>query len=110
MGDMEASVRDENVGSKSQAGCDQSRLRRCLHVAPRCSTASRQSACRRATSWATILVLGGFTWVLGAYEARPRSRRATVRMVATRRDVLPVALGRTAVGVAIFVLAAFYPG
>ena len=59
---------------------------------------------------AVILVLGGFTWVLGAYEARPRSRRATVRMVATRRDVLPVALGRTAVGVAIFVLAAFYPG
>jgi hypothetical protein len=30
--------------------------------------------------------------------------------VATRRDLLPVALGTILVGVAIFVLAALYPG
>jgi inner membrane protein YidH len=59
---------------------------------------------------AVILVLGGFTWVLGAYAARRRSRPATARAVATRQDLLPVALGTTVVGAAIFVLAALYPG
>lgn len=57
-----------------------------------------------------ILVLGGFTCAFGAYEARRRSRRAMVRMVVTRRDLLVVTLGTSAVGSAIFVLAAFYPG
>jgi putative membrane protein len=57
-----------------------------------------------------ILVLGGFTWAMGAYEARRRSRAAPARPVATRRDLLPVALGTTSVGLAAFVLAALYPG
>jgi putative membrane protein len=57
-----------------------------------------------------ILVLGGFTWALGAYEARRRSRPGLARPTATRGDLLPVAVGTTAVGLAAFVLAAFYPG
>ena len=57
-----------------------------------------------------ILVLGGFTWAMGAYEARRRSRALPERPVATRRDLLPVVVGTTGVGMAVFVLAAFYPG
>jgi putative membrane protein len=60
---------------------------------------------------AVILVLGAFTWAMGAFEARRRrSRPGLVRPAATRGDLLPVALGTTAVGAAAFVLAAFYPG
>ena len=58
---------------------------------------------------AVILVLGGLTWVLGAYAARRRSSSAT-RTAAIRQDLLPVALGTSVVGAAIFVLAALYPG
>jgi putative membrane protein len=57
-----------------------------------------------------ILVLGGFTWAMGAYEARRRSRATPARPVATRRDLLPVVVGTTGVGLAVFFLAAFYPG
>jgi inner membrane protein YidH len=57
-----------------------------------------------------ILVLGGFTWAMGAYEARRRSRPGRARPVATRRDLFPVVVGTAGVGVAAFVLAAFYPG
>jgi putative membrane protein len=57
-----------------------------------------------------ILVLGGFTWAMGAYEARRRSRPGLTRPTATRGDLLPVAMGTTAVGLAAFVLAALYPG
>jgi putative membrane protein len=60
---------------------------------------------------AVILVLGAFTWALGAYEARRRrSRPGVPRPVARRADLLPVCLGSAAVGAAAFVLAAFYPG
>lgn len=59
---------------------------------------------------ALILVLGGITWILGAYMAKRRSRRTRARAEATRQDLLPVALGTTVVGAAIFVLAALYPG
>jgi putative membrane protein len=59
---------------------------------------------------AVILVLGGFTWALGAYEARRRSRPGLSRATATRSDLLPVALGTTGIGTAAFVLAALYPG
>ena len=59
---------------------------------------------------AVILVLGGFTWAMGAYEARRRSRPGLARSVATRGDLLPVVLGTTGVGIAAFVLAALYPG
>jgi putative membrane protein len=57
-----------------------------------------------------ILVLGGFTWALGAYEAHRRSRPGLARPTATRGDLLPVAVGTTGVGLAAFVLAALYPG
>lgn len=59
---------------------------------------------------ALILVLGGITWILGAYTAKRRSRPTRARTVATRQDLLPVSLGTTLVGAAIFVLAALYPG
>jgi putative membrane protein len=60
---------------------------------------------------AVILVLGGFTWALGAFEARRRrSPSGMARTVATRGDLLPVAVGTTSVGLAALVLAAFYPG
>ena len=52
-----------------------------------------------------ILVLGGSTWVLGACD----SRRRMARVVATPRNLLPVALGTSVVGAAILVLAALYP-
>jgi hypothetical protein len=59
---------------------------------------------------AVILVLGGFTRAMGAYEARRRSRPGLARRVATRRNLFPVAVGTAGVGFAAFVLAAFYPG
>jgi uncharacterized membrane protein YidH (DUF202 family) len=60
---------------------------------------------------AVILVLGASTWAMGAFEAwRRRTRPGMARAVATRGDLLPVALGTTGVGAAAFVLAAFYPG
>jgi len=57
-----------------------------------------------------VLVLGGFTWAMGTYEARRRSRPGRARPTATRRDLLPVVVGTTGVGMAAFVLAALYPG
>jgi hypothetical protein len=57
-----------------------------------------------------LLVLGGFTWAMGAWEAHRRSRPGLLRATATRSDLLPVAIGTTGVGVAAFVLAALYPG
>jgi putative membrane protein len=59
---------------------------------------------------AVILVLGGFTWGLGAWQARRRSRPGLARAAPTPRDVLPVALGAAGVGTAALVVAAFYPG
>jgi uncharacterized membrane protein YidH (DUF202 family) len=59
---------------------------------------------------AVILVLGGFTWALGAWQARRRSRPGLARATATRGDVLPVVLGTAGVGAAAFVLGALYPG
>lgn len=59
---------------------------------------------------AVILLLGGFTWAMGAYEARRRSRPGLERATAVRGDLLPVAIGTAGVGVAAFVLAALYPG
>ena len=56
-----------------------------------------------------VLVLGGFTWGLGAYDSRRRHTR-TARTVATPRDLLPVAVGTSVVGAAIFLLAVVYPG
>ena len=56
---------------------------------------------------AIVLVLGAFTWTFGAFEARRRFRRGLTPAVATRRGLLPVALGAASVGVAAFVVAAF---
>lgn len=57
-----------------------------------------------------ILLLGGFTWTLGGWQARRRSRPGHLRERATSTDLLPVALGTAGVGVAAFVLATFFPG
>jgi uncharacterized membrane protein YidH (DUF202 family) len=56
-----------------------------------------------------ILVLGAFTWVLGAWQARRRSAPGLARAVATRRDLFPVAAGTAVVGIASFVLGLFFP-
>jgi putative membrane protein len=56
-----------------------------------------------------VLVLGGVTWMLGAFDARRRTRLRMGR-VATPGDLLPVALAVAGVGVAAFTLAAFSPG
>jgi len=58
---------------------------------------------------ATILVLGGVVWVLGGWQARRRSSARGPRRVAARYDLLPVAVGTAAVGVAAFVLGLFFP-
>jgi uncharacterized membrane protein YidH (DUF202 family) len=57
-----------------------------------------------------ILVLGGFTWMSGGWQARRRARGGHAREAATAADLRPVAIGTAAVGVAAFVLAAFFPG
>jgi uncharacterized membrane protein YidH (DUF202 family) len=55
-----------------------------------------------------ILGIGAFVWALGGFEATRRSRAAPAP--ATPRGLFAVAFGTTAVGAAVFVLAAFYPG
>lgn len=57
----------------------------------------------------TILVLGGVVWALGAWQARRRSRPGLARPVARPGDLVPVALGTAAVGVAAFALGLFFP-
>ena len=58
-----------------------------------------------------ILLLGGVVWAAGLPYARTRARatRAGRRVVARRRELLPMALGSAPVGVAAFVIAAFLP-
>lgn len=64
----------------------------------------------RQLAGTVILVLGAFTWALGAWQARRRVRPGFTRATASGRDVIPVVLGTVGVGVAAFVLAALYPG
>ena len=56
-----------------------------------------------------ILVLGAFTWSLGAWQARRRAGAGLARIVARPRDLLPVAAGTAAVGIAAFLLGLFFP-
>jgi uncharacterized membrane protein YidH (DUF202 family) len=62
----------------------------------------------RTLSGAAILCMGTFTWGLGAWQARRRSRPGLARPVARPGDLLPVALGSAAVGIAAFVLGLFF--
>jgi uncharacterized membrane protein YidH (DUF202 family) len=54
-----------------------------------------------------IVALGAFTWILGVWRVHRSRARGTLRT--TRADVLPIALGAAVVGVAAFVVAAFFP-
>ena len=58
----------------------------------------------------TILALGAVVWLLGGLQARRRARAGHVRERASTADLAPIAFGTAAVGVAAFVLGAFYPG
>jgi len=63
----------------------------------------------RVAAGVAILVLGGTVWALGWWQARRRSRPGTARQIAAPGDLLPVALGTAAVGIAAFVLGLFFP-
>jgi uncharacterized membrane protein YidH (DUF202 family) len=64
----------------------------------------------RVAVGAIVLVLGGAVWALGALQAGRRSRPDHARERADARDLLPIAIGSAAVGVAAFIIAAFFPG
>ena len=59
---------------------------------------------------AVVLVLGGAVWALGGVQARRRSRPGHARERAEAVDLLPIAIGTAAVGVAAFTLGLFFPG
>jgi len=59
---------------------------------------------------AVILVLGVGTYLVAAWHAHRRLRRGRRETVATTSDLLPVAVGIAAVGVAAFLLGLFFPG
>jgi len=63
----------------------------------------------RIAAGVTILVLGGLTWALGGWQARRRSGPGVARHVARAVDLLPVAAGTAAVGLAAFFLGLFFP-
>ncbi len=56
---------------------------------------------------ASVLALGAVTWALGSWRVHRSRARGSRRTTAA--DLLPIALGVAAVGVAAFVLAAFFP-
>ena len=58
---------------------------------------------------AVILVLGLSTYVLAGWHARRRLAPGREVTVAQPRDLLPLAIGVTAIGVAAFVLGLFFP-
>ena len=57
----------------------------------------------------SVLTLGLAAWIVGGVQARRRSRAGHARQRATAADLLPVVIGTVVVGVAAFVLAAFFP-
>lgn len=63
----------------------------------------------RLAAGTAILLLGIAVWVLGAWQARRRSAPGLRREVAGRRDLLPIAVGTAAIGVAAFTLGLFFP-
>jgi uncharacterized membrane protein YidH (DUF202 family) len=58
---------------------------------------------------AVILTLGIGSYVLGAWQSRRRLKPDRAREVARPSDLLPLAFGVTAIGVAAFVLGLFFP-
>jgi uncharacterized membrane protein YidH (DUF202 family) len=63
---------------------------------------------RRPVVGVTILGLGAVAWALGLYAARRRrAAPGTPRPVARWRDLAPVAVGSTVIGVAAFFLVVF---
>jgi uncharacterized membrane protein YidH (DUF202 family) len=64
----------------------------------------------RASAGTLILLLGGATWLMGALQARRRRAPGLARRTARPIDLVPVALGVVAVGVAAFVVALVLPG
>ena len=56
---------------------------------------------------ALVLALGGFTWALGAWRARRARASGSARARAS--DLLSVSIGVAVVGVAAFVVGAFFP-
>jgi inner membrane protein YidH len=63
----------------------------------------------RAAAGAVILGLGALTYLLAAWHAQRRLRPGRTEVPATSADLLPVAIGIAAVGVAAFVLGALFP-
>ena len=59
---------------------------------------------------AVVLALGGGVWALGGIQARRRSLAVHARQRAEAIDLLPIAIGTAAVGVAAFTLGLFFPG
>jgi len=59
---------------------------------------------------AVVLVLGGGVWALGGIQARRRVRAGHARARADSTDLMPIAIGTAFVGVAAFILGAFFPG
>ena len=65
---------------------------------------------RHAWIGIVVLLLGGLVWLAGIPLARARARSVGVRRVATFTDLAPLAFGTAVVGVAAFVIGAFFPG
>jgi uncharacterized membrane protein YidH (DUF202 family) len=57
-----------------------------------------------------VLVLGGAVWALGGIQARRRVTHDRARSRADVADLMPIAIGTATVGVAAFILGAFFPG
>ena len=58
---------------------------------------------------AVILALGIGSYLLGAWQSRRRMGSDRAREVARPSDLLPLAVGVTAIGVAAFALGLFFP-
>jgi uncharacterized membrane protein YidH (DUF202 family) len=57
-----------------------------------------------------ILILGGITWLVSIpLERARRSTDERARLAVHTHELIPVAVGTAAVGLAAFVLAAFFP-
>jgi len=56
-----------------------------------------------------VLVLGSAVWALGGILARRRVRVDRGRARADATDLVPIAIGTAAVGIAAFILGAFFP-
>ncbi len=57
-----------------------------------------------------VLCLGALVWLAGLPLARERARDAGTRRTAQFVDLAPLAFGTAVVGIAAFVIGAFFPG